>query len=247
MLDSLQHIVSDSLVITNAHSVELPIIARVTNWGTSPLIGITLIVSFLLFVIAFKQGKQFYLELLSNYFRDRDRMTYEEADNTSVSIIIMLTIALVTFSLFLTIVVNPTHTLDFSHNSLILWLVLTIVTSGWLIVQWLVFKYVGFVTNQTAIMRKFIRSFITTFVVGGLLLFPIVVGMIYAPPASLIIFVYIGLIIMLIGVLLVLFKAFQFYFTGFSSLCYLFLYLCTLEILPILLLKKAVVMWLTNV
>lgn len=247
MLDSIQHITTDSLALINAHSVELPIIARVTNWGTSPLIGITLLVSFLLFVIAFKQAKQFYLELLSSYFRDRERITYEEADNTSVSIIIMLTIALVTFSLFLTIVVNPTHTLDFSNNSLILWLVLTVTTIGWLTVQWLVFKYVGFLTNQAAIMRKFIRSFITTFVVGGLLLFPIVVGMIYAPPAILMTLTYIGLIIIAIGVLLVLFKAFQFYFTGFSSLCYLFLYLCTLEILPILLLKKAVVMWLTNV
>ena len=74
-----------------------------------------------------------------------------------------------------------------------------------------------------------------------------IVGMIYAPPAHVILLLYIGLFFIGLAAVLILFKAFQFFFNGFTSLCYLFLYLCTLEILPILLLKKAVVMWIANV
>jgi len=247
MLDSIQHITTDSLALINAHGVELPIIARVTNWSTSPLIGIILFVLFLLFIIAFNQAKQFYIETLRNYFRDRERITYEEADNTSISILFMLIIGLCTFSIFIAISSNTTQILDFSHKNILFLFAIFILLTSWLTLQWLCFKYIGYIIHQSTIMRKFIRSFTTTFVVCGILLFPIVVGMIYAPPISLFVLMYIGITIIAIGVLLVLFKAFQFFFNGFSSLCYLFLYLCTLEILPILLVKKALVIWIENV
>ena len=247
MLDSIQHIATDSLALINAASVDLPTIPRVTNWGTSPLIGSTLIVLFLLFIVAFNQAKQFYLETLRSYFRDRERLTYEEADNTSISILFMLIIAVCTFSIFIAIAANHSQAMDFSQQSLILLGIVVALVSGWLVLQWLAFKYVGMVANQSTVMRRFIRSFITTFVVCGLLLFPIIVGMIYAPPAQVIFLLYIGLFFIGLAVILILFKAFQFFFNGFTSLCYLFLYLCTLEILPILLLKKAVVMWIANV
>lgn len=247
MLDSIQHIATDSLALINASGADLPNMARITNWGTSPIIGSTLLVLFLLFIVAFNQAKHFYLETLRNYFRDRDRITYEEADNTSISILFMLIIAICTFGSFIAIASHRTSTLDFSNQTFMLLLAILGVIAAWLIFHWLCFKYIGYVAHQTTIMRKFIRSFTTTFVVCGLLLFPVVVGMIYAPPTSLWVLTSIGIFFMAIAALLILFKAFQFFFNGISSLCYLFLYLCTLEILPILLIKKALVMWIENV
>lgn len=249
MLDSIQHIATDSLALINTATsgVELPTIPRVTNWSTSPLIGITLLTLFLLFIIAFNQAKLFYFETLRNYFRDRERLTYEEADNTSISVLFMLVIAVFTFSLFIVIGSNHLQVMDFSRQSFILLGIVLAIVSGWLILQWIAFKYIGLVTNQTTVMNRFIRSFFTTFIVCGLLLFPIVVGMIYAPPTHIVLLFYIGLFFIGLASILILFKAFQFFFTGFTSLCYLFLYLCTLEILPILLLKKVVELWIANV
>ena len=64
MLDSIQHIATDSLALINAAGVDLPTIPRVTNWGTSPLIGSTLLVLFLLYSIGkYNPSRKVHLKL----------------------------------------------------------------------------------------------------------------------------------------------------------------------------------------
>lgn len=228
-------------------AINLPLIERVSNWGNSSLIGTLLLGLFLLFIIAFNLAKSFHLETLRNFFRDKDRITYEEADNTSLSILILLIIACVNFALFTTIIFNITSHLPSSEEYFVTLFISLGIVIGWLILQLIGFKITGFISHLEPVMKKFIRSFTTTFIVCGLVIFPVVLAMIYSPTSNITVYIYIGAILMIIATLLIILKAFQLFFNGFQSLCYLFLYLCTLEIVPFLLVKKAFMLVVGNV
>jgi hypothetical protein len=72
----------------------------------------------------------------------------------------------------------------------------------------------------------------------GLALFPVVVGMVYLSDSVFPIFLYTGMVLILVTYLLRLFRGFQIFINEGVSILYWILYLCALEILPILLFLK---------
>jgi hypothetical protein len=97
---------------------------------------------------------------------------------------------------------------------------------------------VGYVFGLKDVVRAFSTDYFVIVAVLGLLLLPIVCGMIYMPTVP--DFLWYGVLaIMNLLVLITLFiKLLQIFYTGISSLFYIFLYLCTSEILPLLVAAK---------
>ena len=108
-------------------------------------------------------------------------------------------------------------------------------------------RFVGYIYGLKEEVRSFSTDYFVIVVVLGLLLLPMVCGRIYMPEIPGLVW-NILLLTMGIFVLITLFiKLLQIFYTGISSLFYIFLYLCTSEILPLLVAAKVAQMVVINV
>ncbi len=205
-------------------------IERVTAWAQSPIVGFVLIAVFVLIVVAFNMARTYHLETLRNFFRNKERFAFADSNRTLLSGLLLALCAIMSYSVFFTIV--------FNRYLPIVLLVSIGAVVVWLLIQWLALIITGYCANVDAQMQQFLRAFFLTFVLFGILLYPITVGLVYAPQNIFLILTYIGYTIVAVGFIVLIVKSMQLFFTGFDTTCYLFLYLCTLEIMPVLLLKK---------
>ncbi len=113
-----------------------------------------------------------------------------------------------------------------------LYLLLTVLFLG---AKLLLTEFVASVFFPQEIIALLRSEIFSLFSYLGLLMYALLLFMLYAPGALHVIF-WIGLAFILLYLLLKLYKIFQVFYAGFSTFFYLFLYLCTLEILPVLLL-----------
>ncbi len=105
------------------------------------------------------------------------------------------------------------------------------------IVLWCAYNVVGYTFTTPERHRDWVRSYnATQALLGMALMIPAILAIFY--PALAYNVVLIGLGIYLIARLLFIFKGFRIFYTNFGSLVYFILYLCTLEIIPILLVYK---------
>lgn len=223
-------------------------IDRAASWADSPTIGIVLAVLFALLVVAKNFMGTFHLETVRYFFRDKERVADADADNTLAATLLLSFCAIVVYGLFLAIVFCRCAGLPYT-GARSLWLppIMASMALLWLLAQWALLKAAGYCANKSAAMLQFIRAFFAVFIVCGLLLFPVVVGLVYAPPVLFDALMYVGFGCMAVGLILLIAKCLQLFFSGFDTVCYLFLYLCTLEILPVLLLRNVVGTLVANV
>lgn len=92
-----------------------------------------------------------------------------------------------------------------------------------------IFSYVFLDRIRLENLRRLYFTLITMF---GFSLFIVVILVSYGQGIVVDIALWAGVLICCLAVILYLYKIFEFFFTGVSSLFYLILYLCTLEILP---------------
>ncbi len=99
----------------------------------------------------------------------------------------------------------------------------------------LLFKLVGFIFNSTQIFNEYIHN---NYIINknlGLFLFPLLIAQIYISEKLKVIFLIAGISLILISYIIRLYRGFQIIIKKDIFLFYLILYLCTLEILPLLL------------
>ncbi|MDA3853573.1 MAG: DUF4271 domain-containing protein, partial [Bacteroidales bacterium] len=70
--------------------------------------------------------------------------------------------------------------------------------------------------------------------VSGVLYFPLAILMTYSPESTFSICTNIALVVFILGEMLFFYRLFSVFYAGIASLFYLFLYLCALEVLPLL-------------
>ena len=106
----------------------------------------------------------------------------------------------------------------------------------------MVVRITGFIFDTKDVADQQYKIYLTTDNALGLLLLPLIVIMLFAMVEEV---VYVGILLIITGLL---FRWFQtFYFgkkLGDFSLFHLFMYLCTLEIVPLLVLIKLLEIWL---
>ena len=118
----------------------------------------------------------------------------------------------------------------------ILILVITIIY----IVKYLIIKTVGFVFSSDLIASEYISNIWLYNKLLGISLFPVIITLPYINPAMKIPLAYLGVAVILIFFIFRIIRSLQIVFKIKLSIIYWILYLCTLEILPILVLSKIV-------
>jgi hypothetical protein len=88
--------------------------------------------------------------------------------------------------------------------------------------------------SSRASYRIWIESYLWIHFMLGILFIPLALLATYSPEEYLHIWFYIGLSFMILAEIMFFYRMFLVFYSGFVSFFYLFLYLCTLEILPLL-------------
>ncbi len=115
------------------------------------------------------------------------------------------------------------------------------ITLGYFVVKRMIYMVIGNIVEGTSETMEYLYNLTNYNRVLGLFLFPVIAFVLFSPIFSQKFFIHIGLVLVGIfyflslqrGILILIKKQFSIY--------YLFLYLCTLEILPLLLIYKLVI------
>ena len=112
------------------------------------------------------------------------------------------------------------------------------IVSAYFALKWMLIKFLGYVFGLKDVARAFSTDYFVIVALLGLLLLPLEFGMIYTPEVPNLLW---NVLLIILGVLVFItlfIKLLQIFYRGISSLFYIFLYLCTSEILPLLVAAK---------
>ncbi len=108
------------------------------------------------------------------------------------------------------------------------------------IIKYFVFNILGFIFNEKLTTNEYITNVGIYNKILGVFLFPIIIMIPYISLQFKLPLMYIGIFIIILSLILRFLRAFQIAFKIKLSIFYLILYLCTLEILPILIIGKMI-------
>lgn len=95
-------------------------------------------------------------------------------------------------------------------------------------------KFIEFIFNLQGGYEIWVESYTWIHYIFGVLFFPLAILMTYSPEVTFSFCTNLALAFFILGEMLLFYRFFSFFYSGIASLFYLFLYLCTLEILPLL-------------
>lgn len=95
-------------------------------------------------------------------------------------------------------------------------------------------RFLSYVFSMVEMYHVWVESYSWIHYILGLLVFPLAVLMTYSPVVTFSACANIALVIYLLSKILLFYRLFVVFYNGIHSLFYLFLYLCTLEIIPLL-------------
>lgn len=220
---------------------------HIISYANNPIIAVVLLACLLTLLFSMGRYRKQYVFQLLAFFSSRKRVvaySAEESKIANASPILLVTLVVTTF-LFVATLSRSQSTITPPP-----WYIF--VSVGALIGLSLILKYVllwfmGTIFQSKELLMRFREQYF--FLIKQL-------GFIFLPPLFLLFYgghalVHPSLILVNFGILIFIglstYKAFQFFFHSFLSLSYIILYLCSLEILPILLLAKLVKLLLLNV
>jgi hypothetical protein len=143
------------------------------------------------------------------------------------------------FSVFLFQLINF-FGLDFTAGGYTLYIFCLAGTFVYFLGKKLLYKYTGFLFENTNETSEFLFNLDNTNRVAGMVLIPVVALLAFSPFSSLKIPVIIGILIVTAIYFLLIFRGVVILFRKQFSILYLFLYFCTLEFLPLVLVYKLV-------
>lgn len=95
-------------------------------------------------------------------------------------------------------------------------------------------KLIEIVFKLKGVYEIWVESYTWIHFVLGVLSFPLAILITYSPESTFSISANLALVLFILGELLLIYRLFSVFYNGMASLFYLFLYLCVLEILPLL-------------
>ena len=113
-----------------------------------------------------------------------------------------------------------------------------VVTAAFFVFKWLTIELIGFVFFDKSTFKLAKYSYFRLFFLLTIILFPLLILQVYLPNSSNWSSI-VTLFLFIVAFMALIIKFFQIFSTKFVAFFYIFLYLCTLEILPLILLIKA--------
>lgn len=127
-----------------------------------------------------------------------------------------------------------------TYDYLILYLQISVGFFLFVLAKFLFYKLIGSVFSKAKI-NNLIDAYISVFYVVGILSFLPIIAFIYIPEAKLYVLFYI-FVVFIVGRLAVIVQSYVFFVKAHIGNSYFFVYLCGVEIMPYLLLYKAIVL-----
>lgn len=131
------------------------------------------------------------------------------------------------------LVFNPTSLFSFKNYGILL-----IVTGLFFGIKSLIFEMIGYIFLTPTTLKMGKESYFNIVSILGVILFPLLILQIYVPVGLYNLIEIISLVMCLSACILVIIKLFQIFFHKTVASFYILLYLCTLEILPLIVLFR---------
>jgi len=167
---------------------------------------------------------------LKSYERGRN-MNEEQFNVAPLSMVLFSlgVVSLYAFSFFY----KPPETFELQSYGYFL-----VITAAFFVFKWLTIQLIGFVFFDKSTFKLAKFSYFRLFFLLTIILFPLLTLHVYLPNSSNWSSI-VTLFLFIIAFMVLIIKFFQIFSTKFVAFFYIFLYLCTLEILPLILLIKA--------
>ena len=200
---------------------------RIDSLASSPWFGLLVLIVLIALALSLSAHRKQYSLYVRNLVNKQGRVMNYDQEATSVWANVLLWFAVV--SSYVLLMLTDTH----------LFPLFFVIVAVYLGLKWGMIRFVGYVFGDKDAARTFSTDYFVIVAMFGLMLLPVACGRIYMPGVSDLVW-NILLLAMGVFVLIILFiKLLQIFYSGISSLFYIFLYLCTSEILPLLVAAKA--------
>lgn len=154
-----------------------------------------------------------------------------------VSVLLNLNFILI-LGLFLFLLLDGTGYNIFPGNSLMQYLQCCLLITSFLLARYILIRLTGIIFQVDTLLREFQHQIMISYKGLGVYMILVIIGIAYSPDPVKIYMVAGGLALFLAVYLGRIIKGFQIIFKKDISIIYLILYLCTLEILPVLVVYK---------
>lgn len=120
------------------------------------------------------------------------------------------------------------------HTGIVRYLFICGIITSLLLARFFITNVTGIVFNRNTLFKEYLHEILLTYKNAGIYLIPLAIGIAYITTEIKIYLIYSGLAVLLIAYVWRFFKGFQIIINKDILIFYLILYLCTLEILPVL-------------
>ncbi len=229
--DSIQALLPDT-IISGFLGINHPSLPISENW-----VFVVLVALFSIMVLSITLSASWLPNSIKVFFHSGDRRTYleEKVTNILISRLLLLLFSSGAFSLYIYTVNFNLYT-SFNIIGFLNYLSLTL---AFLFLKYILFQFLGYVFIKKAALRNTTNSYFNLVIYLGLLIFPLLILKIYSSVSLDIYTDTVSLIIGLLAAVIMIIKLIQIFLHKSIASFYLLLYLCTLEILPLILLFQA--------
>lgn len=230
-IDTLHAVVSQTIPIKN-----LTIAPASNSW-----VIFILILSFVFFALSYRQGAKYLRHQFSSLFKVnvRGNMFDETTINENQLKLSLLTLTFVTegIAIYYALLHDTITSEKLVLPSIIMCILLC---ATYYLLQLVVYRVLGNIFSNSSLSNTFIENFTSINLFIGLFFSPAILSMLFIPQVTPIA-LYTCLIFYILARLLIIYKGISIFLLHLFGILYLILYLCALEITPIILIKKGVV------
>ena len=214
-------------------------IQRIDSLASSSWFGGLVLIVLIAFALSVSAHRKQYTLYVRNLVNKQGRVMNYDTESTSAWANIFLWFVVVLG--FWLIIVSLFYFKFSFHN--FHFIILYFIIATYLSLKWLLIRFIGYVFGVREQAVAFSTDYFVIIALLGLLLLPISFGVIYMPEIPNLVWLILLLSIGFIVLIILFIKLLQIFYTGISSLLYIFLYLCTSEILPLFVAVKIAQMW----
>ncbi len=202
--------------------------------GSEDWVFVSLLILFVFLVLAVAKSSEWMRESVRTFFHTKERSVYSNKNtNLQFQTKLLLTVFFTgVFSLFAFSLLFGTE----NGFQLLIYIQFFAVTLAFLSLKSIVIMLLGYVFLDKAALKQVRESYFLVLSFLGITLYPILVIQIYILPTLKTFTHYVALSLCGIAAILIIIKLFQIFFHKSIVSFYLMLYLCTLEILPLIIL-----------
>jgi hypothetical protein len=173
-------------------------------------------------------------QLGNKLFRDHNTLI------NRISIVLNLIFTL-SISFFILMVIERRTNFEIHPSSGISFLVILGLVAGILLTRFIILKLIGGLFHAQSITNEYLFNLLLTYKIVGVVLIPVIVAQYFIQSAYAELFTYAGFGILTIGLIIRVLKGLRIILRSNIFLFYIVLYLCVLEILPLLVVLKSII------